>query len=388
MLKPVSPQSRALCIIGLMPDTQNPARIHNFNAGPAALPLPVLERVQNELLCLPGAGMSVMELSHRSATFEAINDAAENGIKKLLGLGEEYSVLFLQGGASLQFFMAPLNLLQTDQSADYLLSGDWGVKSFAEAQKAATTTGAAVRVAATTKDENFARVPVQSELQLDPNAAYVHFTTNETIGGVQWQSEPDTSGVLLVADASSDILSRPIDVEKYGLIYAGAQKNVGPSGVTVVIIRRDFLPDAGSTLPAMLDYKIQLKNKSLYNTPNTFGIYMIGLVCEWLESLGGLEAMQKINTEKAALLYDVIDSSDFFRGHAAKESRSKMNVTWRLPDAELEKKFAAEAEAAGMTGLKGHRSVGGLRASIYNAVPRESVVALTEFMREFERKNG
>ena len=359
-------------------------RIHNFNAGPAALPLPVLERVQSELLCLPGAGMSVMELSHRSSNFEAINDAAENGIKKLLGLGDEFSVLFLQGGASQQFTMIPLNLLsEAGSSADYILTGDWGKKSLAEAKKEGT-----VRVAATTQEGGFARVPAAEELELDANARYVHVTTNETIGGVQWQAEPETGDVLLVADASSDILSRPIQADKYGLIYAGAQKNVGPSGVTVVAVRRDWLGQAPDTLPTMLNYQTHLKNKSLYNTPNTFGIYMIKLVCEWLEGLGGLSAMEKINTEKAALIYDVIDSSDFFTGHAEADSRSKMNITWRLPGEELEKRFAAEAEANGMTGLKGHRSVGGLRASIYNAVPRESVAALAEFMREFERKNG
>ena len=377
-------QMRALGIISAMPEK----RIHNFNAGPAALPLPVLERVQEELIALPEAGMSVMEMSHRSSQFEAINDAAANGIKKLLGLNDEFSVLFLQGGASLQFWMAPLNLLSEGQSADYLLSGDWGVKALAEAQRAAKHCGAQINVAATTESESFARVPTQSQLQLDPNAAFVHITTNETIGGVQWQSEPDTKGVLLVADSSSDILSRPIDVSRYGLTYAGAQKNVGPSGVTVVIVRNDFLPDAKRDLPTMLDYQTHLKNKSLYNTPNTFGIYMIGLVCEWIESLGGLEGMQKRNEEKAAAIYDVIDGSDFFRGHAQRESRSRMNITWRLPDEELEKRFAKEAESAGMTGLKGHRSVGGLRASIYNAVPLESVRALTDFMREFERKNG
>lgn len=374
-----------------MPEYKKQSRIHNFNAGPAALPLPVLERVQSELLSLPDAGMSVMELSHRSSTFEAINDAAENGIKKLLGLGDEYSVLFLQGGASLQFFMAPLNILQENQSADYLLTGSWGVKAYAEAEKAAALQKAKVRVAATTKAEQFARVPAAEELQLDPDAAFVHFTTNETIGGVQWPAEPETDGkVLLVADASSDILSRPIDVRRYGLIYAGAQKNVGPSGVTLAIVKRDFLPEAEaqSTLPTMLDYQTHIQNRSLYNTPNTFGIYMIGLVCEWLEGLGGLSAMEKINTEKAALIYEVIDSSEFFRGHAEKSSRSRMNITWRLPSEELEKKFAQEAEANGMVGLKGHRSVGGLRASIYNAVPRESVQALADFMREFERKNG
>jgi phosphoserine aminotransferase len=371
-----------------MPETKACHRVHNFNAGPAALPLPVLERAQSELLCLPGAGMSVMELSHRSQAFEKINRRAQNGIQRLLGLGEEYSVLFLQGGASLQFFMAPLNLLGENASADYLLSGDWGKKAFAESQKAAAQKNAQTRVAATTKDENFARVPAPDEMQLDANAKFVHFTSNETIGGVQWQSEPDTAGVPLVADASSDILSRPIDVQRYGLIYAGAQKNVGPSGVTIVIVRRDLLPDNGSTLPAMLDYQIHIKNNSLYNTPNTFGIYMIALVCDWLEELGGLQAMQEINREKSALLYDVIDGSAFYRGHAEKNSRSQMNITWRLPNEGLENRFVGQAAANEMIGLKGHRSVGGLRASLYNAVPRDSVAVLADFMREFERLNG
>lgn len=373
----------------VMSQEKNCHRVHNFNAGPAALPLPVLERAQNDLVCLPGAGMSVMELSHRSKDFEAINERAQNGIRRLLGLSEEYSVLFLQGGASLQFFMAPLNLLSEDSHADYLLTGDWGAKAFAESQKAAARKSAQTRIAASTKENNFTRVPNSDEMQLDPNAKFAHFTSNETIGGVQWQSEPDVAaGVLLVCDASSDILSRPIDVQKYGLIYAGAQKNIGPSGVTVVIVRRDFLPDNGSTLPAMLDYQTHLKNNSLYNTPNTFGIYMIDLVCDWLEDLGGLKAIQEINQQKSALLYDVIDSSAFFSGHAEKSSRSQMNVTWRLPSEELEKKFATEAAENGMIGLKGHRSVGGLRASIYNAVPQESVAALAKFMREFENKNG
>jgi phosphoserine aminotransferase len=379
-------------IIALMPNTTFQQRVHNFNAGPAALPLAVLERVQAELTNLNGAGMSVIEMSHRAPAFEAINDHASAAIKKLLGVGDEYSVLFLQGGASLQFFMGPLNLLQKNSSADYILSGDWGRKALKEARIAAGQNGANVRVAASTQEANFARVPRPEELELDAKARYVHITTNETIGGVQWKVEPETNGVLLVADSSSDILSRPIATEKYGLIYAGAQKNLGPAGVTVVIVKRGWLgPDksvGASTLPAMLNYHTHLENKSLYNTPNTFGIYMIGLVCEWIESLGGLDGMQTRNREKAARVYEVIGSSEFFRGHASRESRSDMNVTWRLPNEELEKKFAKEAEAHGMIGLKGHRSVGGLRASLYNAVPPESVDALVSFMREFERTNG
>jgi phosphoserine aminotransferase len=367
-------------------------RKHNFNAGPAVLPLPVLERVQAELVDLPGAGMSVMEMSHRSKEFEAINDHAAQAIKDLLGIGgsyaDEHSVLFLQGGASLQFYMAPFNLLRAGASADYLLTGDWGKKALKEARLAAEQVQGGVRVAATTADDQFSRVPNANEIELDPQARYVHFTTNETIGGVQWPSEPDTGEVLLVADASSDILSRPIEVDRYGLIYAGAQKNLGPSGVTVVIVRNDWIAEANAALPTMLQYRTHIDNKSLYNTPNTFGIYMIGLVCDWIDSLGGLVTMQRINEEKARLVYDVIDGSDFFRGHAAPDSRSLMNVTWRLPSEELEKKFAQEAEAEGLTGLKGHRSVGGLRASLYNALPLESVQALVEFMLEFERRNG
>lgn len=363
-------------------------RKHNFNAGPAVLPLPVLERVQAELVDLPGAGMSVMEMSHRSAQFEAINDNAEAAIKKLLGAGDDYTVLFLQGGASLQFTMAPMNLLRQGNKAQYLISGDWGKKALAEAIKVGNAQSAEIHTAASTHEDGFSRVPRQDELQLDPSARYVHFTSNETIGGVQWTKEPDAGNVPLVCDASSDILSRPIDINKYGLIYAGAQKNLGPSGVTVVIIRKDFLREGTGELPTMLDYATHIKNKSLYNTPNTFGIYMIGLVCEWIESLGGLAGMEKRNAEKARRVYDVIDSSDFFCGHAIPENRSKMNITWRLPDEELEKKFAKEAEAAGLTGLKGHRSVGGLRASIYNACPLESVDALVSFMKEFEKENG
>jgi phosphoserine aminotransferase len=343
----------------------------------------VLERVRDELVTLPGAGMSVLEMSHRSSRFEEINEKTSNAIKSLLGLSDEYSVLFLQGGASLQFTMVPLNLLSAGARADYLLTGDWGNKAFAEARKVGSA-----RVAASTQDGGFTRVPNADEIEFDADADYVHFTTNETIGGVQWPHEPQTNGVPLVADASSDILSRPINAEKYGLIYAGAQKNLGPSGVTVVIVKEALLRSDTSALPTMLNYRTHLKNRSLYNTPNTFGIYMIGLVCEWIASLGGLETMQKRNAEKAALVYGVIDGSGFYRGHAEITSRSAMNVTWRLGSEELEQKFVAQAEAAGLIGLKGHRSVGGLRASLYNALPLESVKQLVGFMEEFERRNG
>ncbi|MDF2440619.1 MAG: phosphoserine aminotransferase [Abditibacteriota bacterium] len=357
-------------------------RIHNFNAGPAVLPVEVLERVRDELVEFPEAGMSVMEMSHRSKTFEAILAGTVERMSELLALPDGYKVLFLQGGASLQFSMVPMNLLGEGRYADYILTGSWGEKAWKEAQKAGD-----VHLAACTQADNFARVPDVAELTLTPGASYVHFTTNETIGGVQWQSEPETGGVPLVADASSDILSRPIAVEKYGLIYAGAQKNLGPSGVTVVIAREDFLSDRAD-LPTMLNYRTHLKANSLYNTPNTFGIYMIGLVCEWMQKMGGLQGVARRNDEKAALIYAAIDETDFYRGHAELGSRSRMNVTWRLPSEELEKQFLREATQNQMTGLAGHRDVGGLRASLYNALPIESAQALAGFMRDFAQRNG
>lgn len=359
------------------------ARIYNFSAGPATLPVPVLEQVAREMVELPGAGASIMEISHRSKKFDEIIAGAEAGLRELLGLPANYHVLFLQGGASLQFAMAPMNLLTGGKKADFLITGAWGQKALKDAQKFG-----GARVAADMKSTNFTRVPTADEISLDPDAEYVHITTNETIQGVEWPREPETKGVPLVADASSDILSRPMDIEKYGLVYAGAQKNIGPSGVTLVILRDDLLQNCPGDLPAMLDYKVQAENKSLYNTPNTFGIYVIGLVCDYLKAQGGLSGMQAKNEAKAKLLYDAIDATDFYTGHAAVSSRSQMNVTFRLPSEELEKRLVDEAKAAGMVELKGHRSVGGLRASIYNAFPREGVVALTEFMKEFERKNG
>ena len=359
---------------------KNQLRAHNFNAGPAALPLSVLEQVQNELLDFNGSGMSVMELSHRSATFDAVRARAEQGLRALLGVGDDSAVLFLQGGATLQFSMAPMNLLAEGARADYLTSGAWGEKALIEARKLG-----AAREAASSRDADFRCVPTQFEF--DARARYVHLTSNETIGGVQWQQLPATAGVPLVADMSSDILSRPVEMERFGLIYAGAQKNIGPSGVTVVIVRRDWI-EAHPQLPAMLDYATHAKADSLYNTPNTFGIYVIALVCDWIAAHGGLAGMEARNTEKAALLYDAIDASDFYSGFAHVGSRSQMNVTFGLPSEALEAQFAKAATAAGLIGLKGHRSVGGIRASLYNAVELESARVLVEFMRAFERQNG
>ena len=358
-------------------------RIFNFSAGPAVIPVPVLEEAQSDMLSLPGVGMSVMEISHRSKTFDEIIQGAEAGLRELLNIPKDYTVLFLQGGASLQFAMAPMNFLSLDSSADYIVTGSWGKKAAKEAQKFGN-----VDMAANMADGGFTRVPNQDELQLNPSAAYVHMTSNETIEGVEFKTEPDVSDVPLVADMSSNILSKPIPIEKYGLIYAGAQKNMGPSGVTVVIMREDLLPRIREGLATMLDYNTHAKNKSLYNTPNTWGIYILNLVCKWLKEKGGLAGMQQENEAKAKLIYDAIDQKDFYRGHADPDLRSVMNVTFRLPSEDLEKVFAKEATSAGFDGLKGHRSVGGLRASIYNAFPEEGVDALISFMREFERTRG
>jgi len=358
-------------------------RIHNFSAGPAVLPVAVLEEAQRDMLSLPGVGMSVMEISHRSKTFDAIHTQAESGLRELLGIPDNYRVLLLQGGASLQFSMIPMNFLPEGGSADYVITGSWGKKALKEAKR----TGA-INVAANMADGGFTRVPGNGELTLDPKAAYVHITTNETIEGVEWKHEPEVGDVPLIADASSDILSHPIPVDKYSLIYAGAQKNMGPSGVTLVIVRDDLLQRIPDGLHTMLDYRTHVENNSLYNTPNTWGIYIISLVCKWLKEKGGLEAMHRENEDKAKLLYDTIDASDFYRGHADADARSLMNITFRLPSEDLEKKFTVEATAQGLDGLKGHRSVGGIRASIYNAFPIEGVNALVSFMKEFERTNG
>jgi len=358
-------------------------RIFNFSAGPAVLPVPVLEEAQRDMLSLPGVGMSVMEISHRSKTFDEIINRTEASLRDLLKIPSNYHILFLQGGASLQFSMVPMNFLPADGSADYILTGSWGKKALKEAKKVG-----AVNVAATMADGGFTRVPSRDEISLNPHAAYVHITSNETIEGVQWKREPNVGDVPLVVDSSSDILSRELDVNKYALIYAGAQKNMGPSGVTLVILRDDLLQRIPENLATMLDYGIHVQNKSLYNTPNTWGIYIMDLVCKWLQDQGGLAGMEKLNDEKAQLLYDAIDATDFYRGHADVDCRSTMNVTWRLPAEELEKKFVSEATAQGLDGLKGHRSVGGIRASIYNAFPRAGVEALVSFMKDFERRNG
>jgi phosphoserine aminotransferase len=358
-------------------------RIHNFSAGPAILPLPVLEEAQRDLVSLPGVGMSVLEISHRSKTFEDILARTEADVRALGKVPANYKVLFLQGGASLQFSMVPLNLLTPGATADYIITGGWAQKALKEAKRVG-----AVHVAGTTEGENFARIPRQDELTLTPGAAYVHMTTNNTLFGTEWAAEPAVGDVPLVADTSSDMFSRPIDVSKYGLIYAGAQKNLGPSGVTLVIIREDLLARSSKDLHTMLNYAVHAENGSMYNTPPCFGIYLMGLVMKWGLAQGGLDAIDAANQRKAGTLYAEIDRSGFYRGTADKASRSRMNITFRLPSEDLEKAFVKESTAAGLDGLKGHRSVGGMRASIYNAFPEAGIDALVSFMQEFERKNG
>jgi phosphoserine aminotransferase len=360
-------------------------RAHNFNAGPGVLPLPVLEQAQSELLDFRGAGMSLLEMSHRSSEFDAVIGQAEADLRALTGMPASYKVLFLQGGASLQFAMLPMNLRPSGVSADYLVHGTWSQTAVKEAKKLGTT-----RVVASTESTNFDRVPEFSVSDLDSQAAYLHFTSNETIHGNEWKGEPAfLKEVPLVCDMSSNFLSRPLDVSKYAMIYAGAQKNAGPAGVTIVIAREDMLARVPANLPSMLDYRLQAEKGSMYNTPPTFSIYMVGLVFRWLRNLGGLEAIAARNEEKAGMVYSVIDrSGGFYRPHAEVGSRSRMNVTWRMEDEEMENRFAKEAKAQGMIGLKGHRSVGGMRASLYNALPLESAQALAEFMVEFQRKNG
>ncbi len=360
-------------------------RAFNFNAGPAALPLPVLERIREELLDFAGTGMSVMELSHRSAEFEAVNNKAEEGLRRAMSIPEDYSVLFLQGGGSLQFAMIPMNFYVPGKPVDMIHTGAWTAKAIEELKKIAE-----MRMAASTETEKFTRVPRQGELKLSPDASYVHMCTNNTIEGTQFTEMPQTDAVPLVADMSSDILSRPLDVNRFGLIFAGAQKNLGPSGVTVVIARKDLLERGSDKIAKILQYRTHAKEKSLYNTPPTFAIYVLGLVVDWVAQQGGVSGIEKINSAKAKLLYDAIDSSSYYTCPVEKESRSKMNVVFRVAggDEAVEKKFAKEGEAAGLIGIKGHRSVGGMRASIYNAVPLAAVESLVSFMREFERKNG
>lgn len=359
-------------------------RVYNFNPGPATLPLPVLEQVQQELLDYQGLGMSVLEISHRSKEYEAINSEAEARIKRLLGVGDDYRVLFLQGGASLQFAMLPLNFLGTGQVANYILTGSWSEKALEEATKLGAT-----HVAASTREEHYMRIPRTDEIQLSAAPAYVHITTNNTIFGSQWHTLPDVGAVPLVADASSDFLSRPLAASKFALIYAGAQKNFGPSGVTMVLVRQSWLDQGAKNLPAILRYSTHAKNNSLYHTPPTFAVYMVNLVAGWIEEQGGLSAIEERNQRKANILYGVIDGSNgFYSNPVAPDSRSLMNVIFRLPNEALENQFVKAATAAGLVGLKGHRSVGGMRASIYNAMSVEGCEALADFMRAFAQQPG
>ena len=361
-------------------------RVHNFSAGPAALPLPVLEEAQRDLVCYPGAGASVMEISHRSKAFAEIHERAKNNIKTLFGLGDTHHVLFLQGGASFQFSMLAANFLRgSGKTAEYVLSGAWADKAVKEAKKEGET-----RVIWSDKDNNFRRMPGQKELKIGADAAYLHITSNETIQGIEFQYDPDTGGVPLICDASSNMMSRPVDLAKYALYYGGAQKNVGPSGVAVAILRNDMLERVPQGLHSLMDYKLMAQNDSLYNTPPAFGVYMIMLTTKWMiETIGGLDKMLARNRKKAQRLYDAIDASaGFYKGHASVESRSLMNVTWTLANAELEGAFLQQAKANRLHELKGHRSVGGIRASIYNACEPETVEALADFMDDFRARNG
>jgi len=357
-------------------------RVHNFSAGPATLPLEVLEKAQSELVDYKGKGASILEMSHRSAEYSEIDQQAKSRLKKLLGIGDDYTVMFLQGGASSQFMMAPYNFLSEGQTADYIDTGRWSAKAIKEAKLFGN-----VNVPFSSSDSNYSRVPKKDELSFSDDAQYVHFTSNNTVAGTQFPTEPETNGIPLVCDASSDFLSRPIDMEKYGIVYAGAQKNVGPAGVTIVIIRNDFLEKAKTEgVPTILQYKTH--SEKIFNTPPVYAVYMVNLVLDWIDNKGGLDYFKKFNEEKAALLYDEIDSDDFYSGTVEEDSRSLMNVTFRLPSEDLEQKFLKEAAEKDLVTLKGHRSVGGIRASIYNACRRESVETLQNFMQDFRDHNG
>jgi phosphoserine aminotransferase len=359
-------------------------RVYNFSAGPAALPLTVLEQMQADLPNYHGQGMAIIEMSHRSKTYDKINEEAEARFKQLLGLEKGYRVVFMQGGASTQFALLPMNFLPADRVADYILTGVWADKALEEAQNLGQT-----HIAASTKAGGYKRIPTQAELHFSENPAYVHYTSNNTIYGTQWHWTPEVGNRPLVCDMSSDILSRPFDATRYSLIYAGAQKNLGPAGVTVVLLNEEFLATGADTLPTMFSYKTFTKSNSVYNTPPVFAIYALNLVLKWIEDEGGLAAVEKINEAKAKLIYDRIDESGgFYVGHADADSRSRMNITFRLPNAELDKQFVKEAEAQQMVGLAGYRSVGGVRASTYNAVPQEACQALASFMAEFQRTHG
>lgn len=359
-------------------------RAYNFNAGPSALPLAVLEKAQQELVDFRGTGMSVMELSHRSADYEEVHNTAKATLIELLSIPDDYEVLFLQGGASLQFSMIPMNFLQPNQKAGYILTGSWSEKAFKEAK----LFGNPYQIFSD-KEGQFRRIPKLNELSFDPTDTYVHLTSNNTIYGTEWMNFPNTGNVPLVADMSSDILSKPIDVSNFALIYAGAQKNLGPSGVTVVIIRKDWIEKANTNIPTMLKYSTHAEKNSLYNTPPTFGIYMLGEVLKYTKEIGGIAEISKRNAEKAKLIYDAIDESNgFYVGHAQPDSRSLMNITFRVKEEALEKKFLAEAKAEGFVGVNGHRSVGGCRASVYNAVSYEACKAFSDFMVQFQKVNG
>ncbi|CRK80798.1 3-phosphoserine/phosphohydroxythreonine transaminase [Neobacillus massiliamazoniensis] len=358
-------------------------RAYNFNAGPSALPLSVLEKAQEELLDFRRTGMSVMELSHRSKAYEEVHNHAIDSLRELLSIPDDYKVLFLQGGASLQFSMIPMNFLQAEKKAAYVMTGSWSEKAFSEAKLLGE-----VYYAASTKDGNYRSIPKLKELQYHTDDAYLHITSNNTIYGTQWKEFPNTGGVPLIADMSSDILSKPIDVNNFALIYAGAQKNLGPSGVTVVIIRKDFLEQANTQIPTMLKYSTHAKNNSLYNTPPTFGIYMLSEVLNWAKELGGLDVIADLNEKKAKLIYDVIDTSNgFYLGHAEQDYRSLMNITFNLKTPELEKSFLEKAKQEGFIGVNGHRSIGGCRVSAYNAVPIKGCQAFREFMIQFQKEN-
>lgn len=359
------------------------ARIHNFNPGPAALPLPVLEQVKEEFLDFKGSGMSISEISHRSPVFEDVLNDAVDRLKRLLKLSNNFKIVFLQGGASTQFFMVPMNLIPSGSSADYINTGSWAKKAIKEAE----ILNKSCNVIASSEDKNYSYIP--KDFSINSSAAYVHFTSNNTIEGTQWATFPKAAGVPLVSDMSSDMLCKPFDAAPFGLIYAGAQKNLGPAGVTLVIIRDDMLARVPKDIPTMLRYTTHSEKNSLYNTPPCVAIYIVQLVLKWIEeTIGGLEAMERRNREKADLLYGFMDSTDFYRPTTAKDSRSMMNVTFRLADESLEKKFIAEASQSELGGLKGHRSVGGCRASIYNAVGLDGVKSLVDFMKTFAQKNG
>jgi phosphoserine aminotransferase len=366
-----------------MPTTH---RVYNFSAGPAVLPLPVLEQIQRDLVALPDVGMSILEISHRSKTFESILEQAEADVRVLADVPDNYRVLFLQGGASLQFSMVPMNLLDAASAADYLDAGSWAWKAVEEARKVGR-----VHIAASTKAEHYARIPDQNEMTFLPDAAYVHMTSNNTIEGTQYRRLPEVGDVPLVSDTSSDMFSRPLEIARHALVYAGAQKNMGPAGVTLVIIRDDLVGRSASrksSLPAMMSYAVHAEHRSLYNTPPVFAVYAFGLVMKWLLARGGLTGVALVNERKAARLYAEIDRTGFYRGTAAIADRSLMNVTFRLGSEDLEKQFIAEATAAGLDGLKGHRAVGGMRASLYNAFPEDGIAALVDFMKAFERHHG